>query len=151
MIEDLVGVVLGALNPRARPSLTGLWLHLAAGLLCLLGGLYLSFAIFLALEERLGPPLAGALTGAFFLLLAGLALLWALILSRRPAKSESAAVAEALVRVGDMIGHKIEAPHASLAITAVLAGVVTGFSPSARGFLLNLVEQLFKGSKGGPK
>jgi len=151
MIEDLVAVALGALGPRARPSLTGLWLHLAAGLLSLLGGLYLSYALFLALEEQLGPPLAGALTGAFFLLLAGLALVWALILSRRPPKSENVAVAEALVRVGDMIGHKIEAPHASLAITAVLAGVVAGISPSARGFLLNLVEQLFKGSKGEPK
>jgi hypothetical protein len=128
-----------------------LWLHLVAALLSLLGGLYLSYAIFLALEEQLGPPLAGVLTGAFFLLLAGFVLLWALVLSRRPRKSENTDVAEALVRVADLIGHKLDAPHASMAITAVLAGIVAGISPSARGFLLNLVEQLFKESKGEPK
>jgi MFS family permease len=151
MLEDILGIALGALRSRAQPNLTSLWLHLVAALLSLLGGLYLSYAIFLALEQQLGPPLAGALTGAFFLLLAGLALLWALISIRRQPKSENTAVAEALVRVGDLIGHKIEAPHASLAITAVLAGVVAGISPSARGFLLNLAEQLFKESTGEPK
>lgn len=151
MLEEIVAVALGALKSHAKPSLTSLWLHLAAALLCLLGGLYLSYAIFLALEEQLGPPLAGALTGAFFLLLAGLALLWALALTRRPPKSENTDLAELLVRAGDLIGHKIEAPNAAMAISALLAGLTVGISPAARGFLLNLIEQLFKESKGEPK
>ena len=51
MIEELVAAAFGALRSRARPSLTGLWLYLAAGLLILLAGLYLSYALFLGLEE----------------------------------------------------------------------------------------------------
>jgi hypothetical protein len=38
-----------------------------------------------------------------------------------------------------------------MAITALLAGLVAGLSPAARGFLLNLGEQLFKDVKGEPK
>jgi len=149
MIEDLVAAVFGAIGSRARPSLTGLWLHLAAGLLILLAGLYLSYAFFLAIEERLGPPWAGALTGAALMLLAGLFLLVALLLERprRRPQSESENVAETLVRLGDLIGHKIDAPGTSMAITALLSGLVVGISPAARGFLLNLAEQLFQDSK----
>lgn len=152
MIEDLLAAAFGALRSRARPTLAGLGLCLAAALLCMLGGLYLSYAVFLAFEARLGPPLAGTLTGALLLLLAGLLLLWAVILHRRPRReAETTDLAEALVRVGDLISHKIEAPNAAVAITAVLAGLTVGISPAARGFLLNLVEQLFKESKGETK
>lgn len=154
MLEDLFAAAFGALKSRARPTLTSLWLHLAAGGLCVLGGLFMSYAVFLGLAERLGPPLAAALTGALFLLLAGLALLWALLLTRRPPHRRDHAdadLAEALVRAGDFISHKLETPSAALAITAVLAGLVTGISPAARGFLLNLADQLFKESKGEPK
>jgi hypothetical protein len=153
MLEELVVAVFGALRSRARPTLTGLGLGLAAAMLCLLAGLYLSYAVFLALEEQLGPPLAGALTGALLLLLAGVLLLWAILLNRKPPRrdTDEADIAEALARLGGVIGHKIGAPNASVAITAVLAGLVVGISPSARGFLLNLADQLFKENTGEPK
>lgn len=151
MIEDIAAAAFGALKSHARPTFTSLWLQLVAALLSVLGGLYLSYAVFLALAERLGPPLAGAVTGVFFLLLAGIVLLWALIVSRRAPKNDDSDVAEALVRVGDLIGRKIDAPNATVAITAILAGVLTGVSPSSRGFLLNLVEELFRDVKETPK
>lgn len=153
MLEELVAAAIGAVRSRARPTLTGLWLHLAAALLCLLGGLYFSFAIFLAIEERLGPPLAGALTGAFFLVMAGILLLWAISLNRKPPprENDSSDLVEALLRAGDLLGRKIEAPNAAMAITALLGGLVVGISPAARGFLLNLIDQIFKENTGEPK
>ena len=152
MLEELFAAAFGALKSRARPSLAGLGLHLAAGLLALLAGLYLSYALFLAVAEQLGPPWAGALTGAALLLLAGIFLLCALLLQRRPRpRDETGDLTEVLVRAGNLIGHKIDAPNAAMAITALLAGLTVGISPSARGFLLNLVEQLFKESEGEPK
>jgi hypothetical protein len=156
MLEQIVAAAFGALTSRGRASLTGLWLCLAAGLMFLLGGLYLSYAVFLALAESLGPPLAGALTGALLMLFALLALLVVLLMNRPQAKpaateDDAAALAELLVRAGDYIGHKLQTPSAAMAITALLAGLVAGLSPAARGFLLNLGEQLFKDVKGEPK
>ena len=155
MLEQLVAAAFGALKSRAAPSLTGLGLHLAAGLLFLLGGLYLSYAVFLALAEQLGPPWAGAVTGALLMLFATLALLVALLLNRppppRPAENVDAEIAEVLLRAADFISHKFQIPNAAMAIAALLAGLVAGLSPAARGFLLNLGDQLFKDSKGEPK
>jgi hypothetical protein len=160
MLEQLVGAAFGALKSRAAPSLTGLWLYLAAGLLFLLGGLYLSYAVFLALAEQLGPPWAGAITGALLMLFATLALLVALLLNRPPPKPAAATPAvegldseltDLVLRAADYIGHKFQIPNAVMAIGALLAGLVAGLSPAARGFLLNLGDQIFKDSKGEPK
>lgn len=153
MLEELVAAAFGALRSRARPTLTGLGLCLAAAGFCLLGGLYLSYAVFLALEEQLGPPLAGALTGGLLLLLAAILLLCALLLNRRPQRRESEPgdLIELVLRAGNLIGHKMEVPNAAMAISAVLAGLVIGISPATRGFLLNLIDQLFKENSGEPK
>lgn len=158
MLEQLVGAAFGALKSRAAPSLTGLWLHLAAGLLFLLGGLYLSYAVFLALAEQLGPPWAGALTGGILMLLATLALLVALLLNRPPPQQQhhagdglDAELTEVLLRAAEFISHKFQIPNAAMAIAALLAGLVAGLSPAARGFLLKLGDQLFKDFKGEPK
>jgi len=155
MVEQLIAAAFGAWRSRLRPSLNGLWLHLAAALLFLLGGLYLSFAVYLALAEQLGPPVAAALTGGLLMLMAILAMLWALLQNRRPRRrageEDATDLAEALVRVGELFGRKIEHPGASLAITALLAGLVAGVSPGARRFLFNLADQLFKELWGEPK
>jgi hypothetical protein len=155
MIERLVAVFLGALKTHRPPSLAPLWLVVAAVLLFLLGGLYLSLSVYLALADQLGPPVAAVLTGGLLLVAATLAVLVALLLSRpprrKPGEDEATDIAEVLVRVGEIFGHKIERPGSSLAIAALLAGIVAGVSPAARGFLLNLAQQLFKEMRGEPK
>jgi len=147
MIERLLAAFVGALKAHKPPSLAPLWLLALAGLLFLLGGIYLSIAVYLALAVELGQPIAAALTGALILLLAVLAALVALLLTRpprrKPGENEAADLAEVLVQVGEILGYKIERPGAPLAIAALLLGVAAGFSPSARNFLLSLAGRLF--------
>jgi hypothetical protein len=155
LLEELIGTLFAAWRVKQRPRLQSLWLHLAAVLLAMLGLLYLSFAVYLALAEQTSPPLAAALTAALLLLLAILLLLIAVILSRSSRRTqgrdEAADLAEALVRAGELFGHKVEHPSTSLAIVALAAGAMAGFSPSARIFLLKIADQLFKGIGGEPK
>lgn len=155
MLEELFGTLFTAWRMKQRPRLQSLWLHLAAVLLAMLGLLYLSFAVYLVLAEQTSPPLAAATTAALLLLLAILLLLIALILTRSSrraeARDETADLAEALVRAGELFGHKFEHPTTSLAVMALAAGAVAGFSPSARNFLLKMADQLFKEIGGEPK
>lgn len=156
MVEQFVAAAFGALKSRARTSFTDLLLHLAAAGLFLLGGLYLSFAVYLALAEQLGPPVAAAVTGGLLLLLGILVLLIALLVTRqsqhrRAGEVDTTDLVHSLVRVGELFGHKAGKPSTSLAVTALLAGLVVGLSPATRGFLLNLADQLFKDLKGEPK
>ncbi len=154
-MEELIGTLFAAWRLKHRPKLQSLWLHLAAVLLAMLGLLYLSFAVYLALAEQTSPPLAAAMTAALLLLLAILLLLTAVILTRSSRRTqgrdEAADLAEALVRAGELFGHKIELPSTSLAIMALVAGAVAGFSPSTRNFLLKIADQLFKDLSGEPK
>ena len=154
-LEDLVSAAFGAWRTRQKPRLRSLGLYAAAGLLALLGVLYLSFAVYLALAEQSGPPLAAALTAALLLLLAILLVLVALLIGRLPRRrgpeTDAAELAEALISLGDLFGHKIERPATTLAVTALLTGIVAGISPSARKFLLNLAGQFFKEIGGEPK
>ena len=154
-LEDFVSAAFGAWRTRQKPRLQSLGLYAVAGLLVLLGALYLSFAVYLALAEQSGPPVAAALTAALLLLLAILLVLAALLVNRvsrrREPESEVVQLAEALVAIGDLFGHKIERPATTLAVTALLTGVVAGVSPAARKFLLNLAGQLFKEIGGEPK
>ena len=155
MLEELFGTLFTAWRLRQKPRLQSLGLHLAAVLLGLLGLLYLSFAVYLALAEQASPPVAAALTAALLLLLAILLLLAALVLTRTARRTqgrdEAADLAEALVRAGELFGHKIDHSSTSLAILAVAAGAVAGFSPSARNFLLKMADLLFKEIGGEPK
>jgi hypothetical protein len=155
MVEEIVSAAFGAWRTRQRPRLQSFGLYAAAALLVLLGALYLSFALYLALAERAGPPAAAAMTAALLLLLAillGLATLLAgRVTRRREPETDAAELAEALARLGDLFGHKIERPGTTLAITALAAGLLTGISPAARRFLLNLLDQLFKEIGGEPK
>ncbi len=155
MLEELIGTLFTAWRLKQKPRLQSLWLHLAAALLVMLGLLYLSFAVYLALAEQTSPALAAALTAALLLLLAILLLLIAVILTRSSRRTQgrdgAADLAEALVRAGELFGHKVEHPSTSLAIAALVAGAVAGFSPSARNFLLKITDQLFKEIGGEPK
>lgn len=155
MVEEIVSAAFGAWRTRQRPRLQSLGLYATAALLALLGALYLSFAVYLALAERAGPPLAAALTAALLLLLAILLVLAALLVNRaargRAPEADAAELAEVLLRLGELFGHKIERPGTTLAVTALVAGLVTGISPAARRFLLNLADQLFKEIRGEPK
>jgi len=154
-LEDFVSAAFDVWRTRQKPRLQSLGLHVVAGGLALLGGLYLSFAVYLALAEQSSPPLAAALTAALLLLLAILLVLIALLVGRqsrrRAPETDAAELAEALVRLGDLFGHKIERPATALAVTALLTGVIAGVSPAARKFLLNLVGQVFKEMRGEPK
>jgi hypothetical protein len=154
-LEEMISAAFGAWRTRHRPRLQSLGLYAVAGLLALLGALYLSFAVYLALAEQAGPPVAAALTAALLLLLAVLLALTALLVNRmsppNTRDSDAAELAAVLVRAGDLFGHKVQRPATTLAITALAAGVITGVSPGARRFLLNLVEQLFKEIGGVPK
>ncbi len=155
MLEELIGTLFTGWRMRQRPRLQSLWLHLAAVLLAMLGLLYLSFAAYLALAEQTSPPVAAALTAALLLLLAILLLLIALILTRATRRTEgreeAADLAEALVRAGELFGHKVEHPSTPLAVMALAAGCVAGYSPSAMNFLLKTAQQLFKEIGGDPK
>jgi len=154
-LEELASAAFGLWRTRQKPRLQSLGLYAAAGGLALLGGLYLSFAVYLALAEQSSPPMAAALTAALLLLLAILIVLVALLVGRpsrrREPDADAAELAEALVRLGDLFGHRIERPATALAVTALLTGVIAGVSPAARKFLLNLVGQLFKEMGGEPK
>ncbi|HMA51202.1 MAG TPA: hypothetical protein VKP60_15700 [Magnetospirillaceae bacterium] len=152
-LDEIVSTAFGAWRTRHRPGLQSLGLYAVAGLLVLLGALYLSCAVFLALAEQAGPPMAAALTAALLLLAAILLVLVALLISRaghrrRPA-SDEAALAEVLLRMGELFGHKMERPATTLVVTALVGGLVAGISPVARRFLLNLADQLFKEIGGG--
>jgi hypothetical protein len=155
MVDEIVSAAFGAWRTRQRPRLQSFGLYAAAALLVLLGALYLSFAVYLALSERAGPPNAAALTAVLLLLLAVLLVMGALLVNRvarrREPEADAVELAEALVRLGELFGHKIERPGATLAITALAAGLVTGISPGSRRFLLNLADQLFKEISGEPK
>jgi len=154
-LEEIVAAAFGVWRTRQRPRLQSFGLYAVAGLLVMLGALYLSYAVFLALAEQAGPPVAAAVTAALLLLLAILVVLVTLLINRagrrRAPQTDEAAVAEALLRVGELFGHKIERPATTLAITALVAGLVAGISPTARRFLLNLADQLFKAIGGEPK
>jgi hypothetical protein len=155
MVEQFFAAIFGALKSHARTSLAGLALHLAAAGLFLLGGLYLSFAVYLALAEQLGPPVAAAVTGGLLMLLGILVMLIALLITRHPHRRagevDTVDLVHSLVRAGELFGHKAGRPSTSLAVTALLAGLVAGLSPATREFLLNLADQLFKDLKGEPK
>jgi len=154
-LEELFSAAFGAWRTRHKPRLRSLGLFAVAGFVALLGSLYLSFAVYLALAEQSSPPLAAALTAALLLLLAVLAVLVALLIGRlsrrRGPETDAEELAEALVRLGDLFGHRLERPATTLAATALLTGVVAGVSPAARKFLLNLAGQLFKEIGGEPK
>jgi hypothetical protein len=154
-LEELISAAFGAWRTRHKPSLRAIGLFAVAGLLTMLGALYLSFAVYLALAEQSGPPLAAALTAALLLLLAILLVLAALLIHRlsRPSEPDAGAaeLAEALVHIGELFGHKVQRPATTLAMAALLTGVVAGISPSARKFLLNFVGQVFKEIGGEPK
>jgi MFS family permease len=154
-LEEVVSAAFGAWRTRHRPRLQSFGLHAAAALLIMLGALYLSYAVFLALAEQSGPPMAAALTAALLLLLAILLVLVALLINRvgrrREPETDEAALAEALLRLGELFGHKFERPATTLAVTALAAGLVAGISPAARRFLLKLAGQLFKEIGGEPK
>jgi len=156
-LEELVSAAFGVWRTRQKPRLQSLGLYATAGLLGLLGGLYLSFAVYLALAEQSSPPLAAALTAALLLLLAIFLVLIALLVGRPSrrreagAEADAAELAEALVRLGDLFGHRVQRPATTLAITALVTGVVAGMSPAARKFLLNLAGQLFKEIGGEPR
>ena len=155
MVEEIVSAAFGAWRTRQRPRLQSFGLYAAAALLVLLGALYLSFAVYLALAEQAGPPMAAALTAVLLLLLAILLALGALLVHRvarrREPEADAAELVEALLRFGELFGHKIERPGTTLAVTALATGLITGVSPAARRFLLNLADQLFKEISGEPK
>ena len=155
MLEELISSLFASWRAKQRPKLQSLGLHVAAVPLAVLGLLYLSFAVYLALAEQFSPAEAAGLTAALLLLLAVVLLLIALILTRssrrQQGRDEAVDLAEALVRVGELFGHKIEHPTTFLAVIALGAGAVTGFSPSARNFLLKMADQLFKEIGGEPK
>jgi MFS family permease len=154
-LEEIVSAAFGVWRTRHRPRLQSLGLYAGAALLAMLGALYLSYAVFLALAEQAGPPVAAALTSALLLLLAILLVLVAVLINRvgrrREPETDEVALAEVLLRVGESFGHKIERPATTLAVTALVAGLVAGISPTARRFLLNLADQLFKEIGGEPK
>jgi MFS family permease len=154
-LDDIVSATFGAWRSRHRPRLQSLGIYGVAALMVMLGALYLSYAVFLALAEQAGPPLAAALTAALLLLMAILLVLVALLVNRagrrREPETDEAALAEALLRIGELFGHKMERPATTLAITALVAGLVAGISPGARRFLLNLAGQVFKEIGGEPK
>lgn len=154
-LEEIVSAAFGAWRTRHRPRLRSLGLYAVAASLAMLGALYLSYAVFLALAEQAGPPMAAALTAALLLLMAILLVLVALLINRaghrREPDSDEAALAEVLLRMGELFGHKIERPATTLVVTALVGGLVAGVSPAARRFLLNLAHQLFKEMTGEPK
>ena len=154
-LEDIVSAAFGAWRTRQRPRLQSLGFHAVAALMVMLGALYLSYAVFLALAEQAGPPMAAALTAALLLLMAILLVLVAVLVNRpgrrREPENDEAALAEALLRMGELFGHKMERPATTLAVAALAAGVVAGISPGARRFLLNLAGQAFKDIGGEPK
>jgi len=154
-LEEIAAAAFGAWRSRQRPRLQSFGLHAVAALLVMLGALYLSYAVFLALAEQAGPPIAAAVTAALLLLLAILLVLVALLINRigrrREPETDQAVLAEALLRIGELFGHKIERPATTLAVTALVAGLVAGISPTARRFLLKLADQLFKEIGGEPK
>lgn len=154
-LKEIAAAGFGAWRTRQRLRLQSFGLDAVAALLILLGALYLSYAVFLALAEQSSPPMAAAVTAALLLLLAVLLVLAGLLINRvgrrRAAETEEAALAEALLRLGELFGHKFERPATTLAVTALAAGLVAGISPSVRRFLLNLASQLFKEIGGEPK
>lgn len=154
-LEEIVSAAFGAWRSRQRPRLQSFGLYAVAALLVMLGALYLSYAVFLALAELSGPPMAAALTAALLLLLAILLVLVALLVNRhgrhREPETDEAALAEALLRMGDLFGHKMERSATTLAVTALVAGLVVGISPASRRFLLKLAGQVFKDIGGEPK
>jgi len=153
-LEEIASAAFGLWRRREKPRLQSLGLHVVAGGLAVLGGLYLSFAAYLAMAEQTSPPVAAALTAALLLLLAVVIVLVAHVVARRRRRApdaDAAELAEALVRLGDLFGHKIEHPGTALAVTALLTGVIAGVSPAARKFLLNLIGHIFKEMSGEPK
>ena len=154
-LEELVSAAFDVWRARQKPRLQSWGLYVVAGGLAVLGGLYLTVAVYFAVAEQSSPPVAAALTAALLLLLAVLIVVIALLVRRssrrRRPDADVAELAEAVVRLGDLFGHKIEHPGTALAVTALLTGVIAGVNPTARKFLLNLVGQVFKEMTGEPK
>jgi hypothetical protein len=106
------------------------------------------FAIYLALENVVMPPVAAALTGVCVLLLAALFALAARLAfpSRRPRTRAEAAqeATESTAKVGSEVGRRLRGfadAHANgTLIAALLAGLAVGASPKLRTFLREILK-----------
>lgn len=116
--------------------------------MCVLAVAFLSVALYLALVEPLGAPLAALLTGGALLAIAALIMLAAkfVILSPRRLKTApSGADGEvAAAKLGEMLAEEAGAwtkrHPGSAMVTALVAGFVVGSSPKLRTLLLRLLQ-----------
>jgi len=110
---------------------------------------YFTFALFLLLVEHMGPPLAALATGGIILFVAVLLVVIARVIAspRRAIKAgvKDLGSAESAAALGSIFGRKVHgyvhAKKGSAALAALLLGVVVGYSPRLRNFLLDVLKK----------